>query len=393
MLKKIFISCLLLVVTFSCFYTTICYATPVKVTKDNLNTTFQKFVSSDLNEENYKISVSEDTITVISNEGTYALKYDLTNKPTFTYEISVAEGMSYEEFQKITNDTTIIMLPYIAVANIQGAEIEDIMTYFGLCLLEFMSGSFSIGNSQVINEEEFKNHVMEYVNSLYKEKKTFKDSDGINSFEWTTEQKDVTSTSCKLVSTLKVNVDADFSKLKEYANRVEDSIINKNITKENADYVITLKVGQKCKIESSEKINGYSLSGYDCIDFSSDYTEITAKSVGVKNGYLSIGDTDKSIYITVEENAENKTLDAIILKIGKTTDNDVPDKKEDTTTIPDKSKKEENKNNEINKDNTTTSSSKLPQTGINNTIFIVIMISIIYIIVAKIKLKKYKDIK
>lgn len=42
-----------------------CYAIAVTVTKENLNTSLQKFVSSNANENNYKITVSDNLIKIV----------------------------------------------------------------------------------------------------------------------------------------------------------------------------------------------------------------------------------------------------------------------------------------------------------------------------------------
>ena len=58
---------------------------------------------------------------------------------------------------------------------------------------------------------------MKFIKQEYSTARTFKDSTGINSFQQVTQIKDETESSCKLVSTLSVNMDADFSQLIGYA--------------------------------------------------------------------------------------------------------------------------------------------------------------------------------
>lgn len=255
-----------------------CYATAVAVTKENLNTSLQKLVTSDTNENNYKIAVSDNIITITADGKNYTLNYDLTEKPTFSLEIPIEQGMSYTDFKEQTDNLILPMVGYIAVANIQGVEFEDVSAYFLMSYLgNALNDSWSSENSYVIFDDtnmsdgvtidrdesdsktiyasEFGERVMEYVNATYKDKQTFNDSsEGINSYELTCERKDVTDTSCKLVSSLSVNLDADFSKLNGFSDKMGESLLNKDITKENADYAITLKVGQKCKIETTKKL-------------------------------------------------------------------------------------------------------------------------------------------
>ena len=419
MLKKILIIFLFLSLILVNGYMTISYATAVKVTDENLKSSLQKFVSSSDNDKNYNITVENKQIKITSDDGNYTINYDLTNKTTFTYEADITQGMSYKDFQEKTNGSSSTMIGYIAVADIQGVGYEDSLSYFAMCLLASAFSGMSSANTnnsfvivddtnmsegvtiekdpndtKTIYASEFGDHVMEYVNSLYSEKQIFKDTDGLNTFEMSTERKDVTATSCKLVTTLTVDADAEFSKMIGYGNQLTDSMMNKNITEENVDYLIKLKVGQKCKIQSTEEITGYETSGSSCIEFSEDRTLITATAVGKTNGYIYVGnnETKKSIYVIVEENTGNQTLDTITININTISDTNNTDKpnvtpiktetlnnnKQTTTTIQD----------------TTTKKATLPQTG-TNEVYIISAIGLVVIIciVLGIKNKKYKDVK
>ena len=236
----------------------ICYGASVKVTDENLKASLQKFISSDENNQNIQVTVENNQIKITSNDGNYIMNYDLTNKPTFIYEAEIKQGMSYKEFQEKTNTSMITMLGYMAVANIQGVNFEDSLAYFSMCLLSSafsgeslnnMSNSYMIiddtitsdgvtiernnNDTKTIYASEFGNRVMEYVNAMYAEKQTFKDTEGINSFEMTIERKDVTNTSCKLVSTLTIDTDADFSKINGYVEQIGNSFSNFENNNEN----------------------------------------------------------------------------------------------------------------------------------------------------------------
>ena len=152
---------------------------------------------------------------------------------------------------------------------------------------------------------------------MYGKQTIYKDTEGINSFEWIGEKQDISSTECKLISKIVINLDADFSKLKESENFADESFLDKSINEENADYVIKLKVGQKCKIESDEEITGYAVSGSGSVEFNDDKNEITAKGEGKVNGYLYVGENNstKSIYVVIEENPGNQTVEPISIKI------------------------------------------------------------------------------
>ena len=390
-----------IVLLLSCtFYN--CYAETVAVTKENLNIAIQKYASSEMNEDDAKFTVDDDIINIKTDENEYVLSYDLTQKPTFTSEIPIKEGMSYAEYSDKIENIRLPMIGYVAVANIQGVEIKNASKYFLLTYLaNALNGSLSSGDSYTIYDDtqtddsvtidkvektilvsEFGERVMEYVNATYKEKMIIKDefadennSYEFNSYELTIERKDVTATSCTLVSSLSVNLDADFSKLNGYDDKMNNMFLNKDITRENADYVIDLKVGQKCIISTDEKLSGYELSGsgyeYNKIDDNS--AEIIGEKVGKANGYIYIGDIKKSVFITVEENTENTTLNPISIKMNATKDDK---NSEDKNTIVDD----------------TTARDNIPQTGTGIVIYIAMMISVISIIAVIIKLNKYKEI-
>lgn len=276
MLKKFFSSwlALLLILVFTC--TNRCYAITSEVTEKNLGETFKKFISSNSNKENYKISVTNNTINIIEDDETYILYYDLTNKPSFSLEIPIQKGMSYDEFRKKTDNFMLPMLSYIAVANIQGVDFEDSSAYFLMSYTEnALNGSWSSENSYVIVDDtnmsdgvtidkdendtktiyvsEFGERVMEYVNDIYKDKQIIKDSfEGINSYEFIIEKKEETNTSCKLVSTLNVNLDADFSKLNGYADlKIIDSNKKNETTEEDKNNELSKNVSNNEKIPYS----------------------------------------------------------------------------------------------------------------------------------------------
>ena len=376
-----------------------CYATSVTVTKEKLNASMQKFAASSINENNYKITVSDSTIKISGSSKSYSLNYSLAGKPKFK------------------DQTDYLMLPligYIAVADIQGVQLNDITSYLmksylRSSLLALFSGSNSYviiddinvsdgvtiekdrSNPKNIYASEFGNRVMEYVNDTYKNKQTMNDAyeGGISSYELIIERKEITNTSCKLVSTLTVDPNANFSKLIGDSEKTEEALLNKDITRENADYLITLKVGQKCKIETTEKITGYELAGtgfeYNGID--DNCAEITGKSVGKANGYIYVGETKKSIYIIIEENKENTALETISIKINATSGTD---KSSEGNTQPQASTSTKPTTKKV--DTTISNSARLPQTGLKSIVGIVAFLigsAVIY----SIKLRKYKDIK
>ena len=390
-----------------------CFAA-VTVTEENLKTALQEFQASEANEDGYTITMANNIISVTLEGETYNLSYDISGeKPTFTYEVPIQKGMSYDEFEKKCGDALMLpMIGYIAVANIQGVELEDATTYFTFAYLSAAmgSGSISLENSYIIVDDlnvsegvtiqkdpndtktiytsEFGDRVIEYTNSLYKEKQTMQDSEGITSFIYTLENTEKTDTSCKLISKIEVDVNADYSKLNGY---LEQKI---GVSKDNADYVVNLKVGQKCKLETKEKISGHG-GDFSCIEFNDDKTEITALKVGKVRGTLYLGNNaqiKKTIYITIEENPGNTILDTITVNLDSPKDTVTEKNEIDKNIIITDEDKENTISNKVEKEDN--SSDDLPQTGLNNFILIAsIIIGVIAIIITGTKMKKYKEIK
>lgn len=265
----------------------ISYGAGVEVTQENLTETMQGFVESAANDKNYKVTVNDGIITISVDDEEYTLNYDLTEKPTFFLEIPIKQGMSYEEFKNQTDNLTLPMLGYIAVANVQGVEFEDALSYFFMSYLgNALSGSWSSedmymiiddtntsdgvtfdrdeSNSKTIYASEFGERVMEYVNSLYKDKQTVTDvaNGGIDSYEFSVERKDVTDTSCTLVASLSVNIDADFSKIKGYAdelgstftNSIGNTTIDSNTTSTN-DIIGSVRESNTANTSTNTNVN------------------------------------------------------------------------------------------------------------------------------------------
>lgn len=133
------------------------------------------------------------------------------------------------------------MFGYLAVADIQGVEYVDSSAYFVIAFLDSALSNMSSGNSkyiivddldpdldvvpdpsegqEIIYTSEFGDHVMEYVNSMFEGTTTIDDSNLYDTFELSIDQQDLTDTSCTIVSTLTVNLDADFSKLVGFADQ------------------------------------------------------------------------------------------------------------------------------------------------------------------------------
>ena len=112
-------------------------------------------VSSNEDGKKYKITVSDNVITIVIDGETYKLNYDLTDKPTFVLEIPIEQGMSYDKFMQETSNLTFLpMLGYVAVANIQGVESKDAGAYFLMLILGTVLSSPTSGeNSYTIVDD------------------------------------------------------------------------------------------------------------------------------------------------------------------------------------------------------------------------------------------------
>lgn len=239
-LKIILISFLLILLLF-----TTSNAATVEITKENLAEAFQKFVDSSTNNNNYKMEVGEEIINISSDDGAYEMKYDLTSGPSFSIEMDIKQGMTYDEFEEEQAKMAVPMLGYIAVANINGVDFEDSSVYFLMSFLENVMSNSALESSEyiiyddrevssgtevevdsegrkVIKASEFGNYAMEYVNSTYSKPISVDDSSNLNTYKYDIVQQDVTDTSCKIVVTLTIKGDADFSKLIGYADSIEN---------------------------------------------------------------------------------------------------------------------------------------------------------------------------
>ncbi len=227
MLKKVLISSLFIIFIFVTLYINISCATPVVVTEQNLSDSFKNVIATKAGELGYNVSnvsISNNTITMMVNNSTYNLKYNLNNKPTFTLEFPIKKGMSYDDFLNETDKLVLPLLGYVAVADIQGINFEDIKSnVIGFYLQMELNSSFSVNgnpsyvvledntenegnNSKTIYKSEFGDKIIEYVNDAYKNKQTIADSN--NTFSWTIEKSGETEENCKLISTISVNTDA-----------------------------------------------------------------------------------------------------------------------------------------------------------------------------------------
>ena len=202
MAKRIFLT-ILIAVLLICLGTSSVHAMSVKVTEENLKETMDELVEEKgggarISVENNKITIQKDSwgdIIVI-------IKYDLQGNPKFFIETEIKKDGD------IISD--LIMQDFVAelygvVAEIQGVDGSEADTYISQYKDPF--------NYFMESLEETPEDYFEAVKDIFSTAYTFDDSDKYDTFSWVTKEQDVTDTSFKLVSTLTIKSDADFSKI------------------------------------------------------------------------------------------------------------------------------------------------------------------------------------
>ena len=190
---------------------------------------------------------------------------------------------------QLSEEISKLIMPaagYIAVSDVQGVKLYNSMKYFFATYLKSISnGTISTEGLNVMNIDSLVTksnskiiHLFDYsdnnINNMYSSKQIITDSKDLKSYVFTIEKKYITENACKLVSKLRVNPEANFSKIVGYTVKYDDILPIDNITKENTDFDVELKVGQKYKIISNNKIESYELKGADCIKIDQKNNEI-----------------------------------------------------------------------------------------------------------------------
>ena len=437
MLKKtiaIFL-CLIFALTLLC--TDIVYAEQIKITEEEFIKAFEKILENQDEDTSSKISISNNVITITTDDKSIEITYDFTNEPTFTATSEIKSGMTYKQYQdelekniaplggymvlllneyskKYGEDSNIDIAFYI-MALLLGTS-QQIDSHSSYKIVDDLNGETIIqddSKTKQIKTSEFPDKVMEYVNDTFGKKFTISDLEesGVHSYDLTFEQTNVTNESCNIVSTLVIDTEGFYSVL----DKLNEESKEEKKDEENADYKVALKVGQKCNIESNYKSSGYLVtSSSGKIEFSEDYKEFTAIKEG--NVYVTLyfkdsnnNEITKSIYVTIEENTNNETLNPVTLKIeggspqeNNDKDNNNGNSNNNNTNNSTNNNLNNNTNNNINNLNNNTSDKKIndgtanipiPKTGVNNIIFTLFIVFIICTIIGLIKLNKYKDIK
>jgi len=426
MKKVLIISFLIFTILISFFSTS--YAT-ITITDESLETSYQEILKevdlkSLLEITSLTIDKTNKQIKIIIKNVEYVVNYNLSDKPTFSIDTIIDNTTTYDKWEN-EQQTQLLSIPavlYAIVANLNGIPASDSLNYFTMQIFfSSLDNSEQSSNSgytiikpgenilstntatNVILSTDFPKYAVDIAANTYASEVSYSDADENNTFKYATSIKEKTEDKCVLQSVLTINLDGNFSDIKGYSETNGD-ILQTNITKDNADYVIELKKGQKCKIESNVAVTGYSLSGSSCIDINDDKTEISAVEVGSSRGYLLLGQTGnikKSIYVAVEENTENNTLEPITLKIKVENVDSNLNTDESNLIISNQNVStnlEQISNNLQQQINTLISTSdKLPQTGdysqMKNGLYLLCIVSCISLLFLIFKTIKYKNIE
>ena len=197
-----------------------CYAAIAQVTKESLSQELQNVISNDeLDLGISQLNVGDNTISLTYDNQELEMQYDLSNEPTFSFSFDVQQGMTSMEYAIQNQNAGIVVVPYISIASLNNVIPKEAFLYYAMTLLE-SAGGINIDSS--INSQ-IDNNIIEYLKSSYGEPQIYNDSQYGNTYELTTELQDVTDTSCRVVGTMRINPNGDFSKVHEYAEMVKDS--------------------------------------------------------------------------------------------------------------------------------------------------------------------------
>ena len=130
-MKRIIKIMILIIVILSVFLQTISCAT-TEVNKENLKEALVKLKDySNVEDNKIDFNVNDNEIEIIMNNSILTkMKYDLTNKPTFSIETLITRDMDYETYCDEDSKNGLIAYGFLAVANIANIEAKDSHTYY-----------------------------------------------------------------------------------------------------------------------------------------------------------------------------------------------------------------------------------------------------------------------
>ena len=239
----------------------------VEVTEENLKSAFDGMIDYEITQDgktenvniidSYTMDTTNKKLTVVVEGETYTLNYTLGDNPTFTYSKELTSTMTYDDYKE-DNSAAAWLIPYLAVAKVQGANYEDTMAYSMAILLasltNFQNASFAVipddesytvdTDIPTVKESEFGAFYVNHIKELYASETTlFQDNedDMIDSMKLTAYTSNSTADSTTLNYKVVFDTTKDYSKLNglfstldstlsELEDELENSMNNTNNT-------------------------------------------------------------------------------------------------------------------------------------------------------------------
>lgn len=239
-MKKITILLIIIAIFGSLLFPNINYA-KATINEDEFIEAFWKMLEETAKEGNNnnlrdKFSINKDTDTIVikNEEKTTNIKYDFADGAKFSTKIKVNKGMNANDYMEESSKSLELFTPYLASLYMQNVKIKNACEY----LLTFMfEGNDYITNEYPSNSKnptvsELNANILKSLNDYYQNSKVIsKDngSKGYNTFTMTSEQTNITSDSCEIVTTIEVNLDADFEKINSFENEEKEDLITDGI--------------------------------------------------------------------------------------------------------------------------------------------------------------------
>ncbi|MBE6156057.1 MAG: hypothetical protein E7164_04825 [Firmicutes bacterium] len=274
------------------------------------------------------VKLEKKQMLVRYDDEEYTLNYNLKGAPVFTYQQKIRKGTSAEEYAVIENGLSLVMIGYIAIANMYDLSVEDSYAYFIENYLNALDAvnknkdtyilTDSINgydeNEKVILFSEFQDRVVEYIKSKYDKVLIIKD-DKYNTFDYKLVTK-CNRNSCNFKVSLTINPDGDFNKIKGYDISLKKQSMEDSITPGNADYHVQLEVGQSITIFGNNLIR-YDIAGMNVVDIKTKDSKYIFKAIneGVANGYFFLNNEEYRTYYITVTNSNNEDISDISLKI------------------------------------------------------------------------------
>ena len=238
----------------------------VEVTEENLKSAFDGMIDYEITQDgktekvniidSYTMDTTNKKLTVVVEGDTYTFNYTLGDTPEFTYSRELTSTMTYDEYKE-DNSAAAWLIPYMAVAKVQGASYEDTMAYSMSILLasltNFQNASFAVipddasytvdTDIPTVKESEFGPFYVNHIKELYASETTlFQDNqdDMLDSVKLILYTSNSTADSTTLNYKAVIDTTKDYSKLNglynnldttmsELADKIENSLNNTNV--------------------------------------------------------------------------------------------------------------------------------------------------------------------